>query len=68
MGQKVKCINNYNDLQLGKLVEKGEQLTVTRERADTLTELNLVKIIEVIKEDKKEDKKKPTKRVEKSKK
>ena len=68
MKVKVECINNYNDLQLGKLVERGDQLTITRERADTLTELNLVKIIEVIKEDKKEDKKKPTKRVEKSKK
>lgn len=68
MKVKVECINNYNDLQLGKLVEIGDQLTITRERADTLTELNLVKIIEVIKEDKKEDKKKPTKRVEKSKK
>lgn len=68
MKVKVECINNYNDLQLGRLVERGEKLTITRERADTLTELNLVKIIEVIKEDKKEDKKKPTKRVEKSKK
>ena len=68
MKVKVECINNYNDLQLGRLVERGEQLTITRERADTLTELNLVKIIEVIKEEKKEDKKKPTKRVEKSKK
>lgn len=68
MKVKVECINNYNDLQLGRLVEIGEQLTITRERADTLTELNLVKIIEVIKEEKKEDKKKPTKRVEKSKK
>ena len=69
MKVKVECINNYNDLQLGRLVTtKDDPFIVTRERADTLTELNLVKIIEVIKEDKKEDKKKPTKRVEKSKK
>ena len=69
MKVKVECINNYNDLQLGRLVTtKDDPFIVTRERADTLTELNLVKIIEVIKEEKKEDKKKPTKRVEKSKK
>jgi len=68
MKVKVECINNYNDLQLERLVQVGEQLTVTKERADTLEELNLIKVIEVIKEEKKEDKKKPTKRVEKSKK
>ena len=68
MKVKVECINNYNDLQLGRLVQVGEELTITRERADTLEELNLIKVKEVIKEEKKEDKKKPTKRVEKSKK
>lgn len=68
MKVKVECINNYNDLQLERLVQVGEILTVTKERADTLEELNLIKVIEVIKEEKKEDKKKPTKRVEKSKK
>ena len=68
MKVKVECINNYNDLQLGRLVQVGEELTITKERADTLEELNLIKVIEVIKEEKKEDKKKPTKRVEKSKK
>lgn len=68
MKVKVECINNYNDLQLKRLVQVGEELIVERGRADTLIELNLVKELEVIKEVKKEDKKKPTKKVEKSKK
>lgn len=68
MKVKVECINNYNDLQLERLVQVGEVLTVTKERADTLEELNLIKVIEVIKEGKKENKKKPTNKVEKSKK
>lgn len=66
MKVKVECISNYNDLQLKRLVQSGEQITVTKERADTLIDLGLVKIIEVIKEQKKENKKRPTKKVEKA--
>lgn len=45
---KVECIVTYNDLQLEKLVKIGEELEVTKDRADTLVEKGLVKVIEVI--------------------
>ena len=49
---KVECTVTYNDLQLNRLVEKGEQLEVTKERADYLVnERELAKVIEVIPEE-----------------
>lgn len=63
---RVECIETYSDLKLGRLVERGEELIVDRERADVLLEKNLVKEIEIIKEEKKEDKKKPTTKKEKA--
>lgn len=45
---KVECIVTYNDLQLERLVKIGEELEVTKDRADTLVEKGLVKVIEVI--------------------
>lgn len=45
---KVECIVTYNDLQLERLVKNGEELEVTKDRADTLVEKGLVKVIEVI--------------------
>lgn len=33
---KVKCIKDYNDLQLKRLVTEGEELDVTEERAKVL--------------------------------
>ena len=49
---KVECTVTYNDLQLNRLVEKGEQLEVTKERANYLVnERELAKVIEVIPEE-----------------
>ena len=49
---KVECIVTYNDLQLERLVKIGEELEVTKDRADTLVETALAKVIEVILEPK----------------
>ena len=79
MKVKVKCINNYYDMEqeerkvinldvpyvdADKHPNRCEWIT-SRERAEHLVSKGLVEIIEVIKEEKKEDKKKPTKKVEK---
>lgn len=55
---KVKCIVDYNDLELNKLVTtKDDPYIVTNERADYLAnERGLVEIIEVIPEDQPEEK------------
>lgn len=51
---KVECILDYNDLQLKRLVKAGEELEVTKDRAEVLTSKNLAKVIEVIPEPEKE--------------
>ena len=61
MKVKVECTTTYNDLQLKKQINKGEQIVVSKERADELISLGLVRQIEVIKEDKKENTKLETK-------
>ena len=62
MKVKVECTTTYNDLQLEKKqINKGEQIVVSKERADELISLGLVRQIEVIKEDKKENTKLETK-------
>lgn len=64
---KVKCITNYNDLQLNKLVTTNDEpFEVTYERAKELENKRLVQIVEVIPEKKEEKPKK--KEVKKSKK
>ena len=56
---KVKCITNYNDLQLNKLVTTNDEpFEVTDERAKELEEKKLVQIVEVIPEKKEEKPKK----------
>lgn len=62
---KVKCIVTYNDLQLNRLVNIGEELEVTNERAETLLDKQLVEVIEVIPEEKKEKPTEPKKPVKK---
>ena len=57
---KVQCILNYNDLQLKKLVKVGEELEVTKARAEVLVEKELVKVVEVIPEEEKTPAKKTT--------
>lgn len=42
---KVQCILDYNDLQLKRLVKVGEELEVTKARAEVLVEKELVKVI-----------------------
>ena len=42
---KVQCILVYNDLQLKRLVKVGEELEVTKARAEVLVEKELVKVI-----------------------
>lgn len=69
---KIECVMTYNDLELGRLVQAGEQLEVTRDRADYLVnERELAKVIEVIPEVKveepKEEKKPVTKKSNKKK-
>lgn len=50
---KIECVVTYNDLELGRLVQVGEQLDVTRDRADYLVnERELAKVIEVTPEPK----------------
>ncbi len=61
MKVKIECITTYNDLQLKKQINKGEQFVVSKERADELISLGLVRQIEVIKEEKKENTKLETK-------
>lgn len=66
MKSKVKCIEAYKDLVLDRLVEKDETLIMDKDRAEHLIGLNLVELVEVIKENKPEENKKlPTKKVEK---
>lgn len=48
---KVECILDYNDLQLKRLVKAGEELEVTKDRAEVLVEKELVKVVEVIPEE-----------------
>ena len=57
---KVQCILDYNDLQLKRLVKVGEELEVTKARAEVLVEKGLVKVIEVIPEEEKTPAKKTT--------
>lgn len=51
---KVECILEYNDLQLKRLVKVGEELEVTKDRAEVLVEKELVKVVEVIPEPEKD--------------
>ena len=51
---KVECILEYNDLQLKRLVKVGEELEVTKDRAEVLVEKKLVKVVEVIPEPEKD--------------
>ena len=52
---KVECILEYNDLQLKRLVKVGEELEVTKDRANYLAnERGLVKVVEVIPEPEKD--------------
>lgn len=37
---KVKCMKNYTDLVLGRMVKRGEVLEVSEERAEELTTAN----------------------------
>lgn len=49
---KVKCTVRYNDLQLNRTVEVGDQLEVTKERAEYLVnERGLAKVVEVVPEE-----------------
>lgn len=49
---KVKCIVDYNDLELGRLVTtKDAPFLVTKDRAKVLADKGLVKVIEVIPEE-----------------
>ena len=57
---KVQCILDYNDLQLKRPVKVGEELEVTKARAEVLVEKELVKVVEVIPEEKKTPAKKTT--------
>lgn len=57
---KVQCILDYNDLQLKRLVKVGEELEVTKARAEVLVEKELVKVVEVIPEEEKTPTKKTT--------
>ena len=57
---KVQCILDYNDLQLKRLVKVGEELEVTKARAEVLVEKELVKVVEVIPEEEKTPAKKIT--------
>ena len=58
---KIECTVTYNDLELGRLVQVGEQLEVTRDRADYLVnERELAKVVEVIPEEEKKPAKKIT--------
>lgn len=60
---KIECIVRYNDLELNKIVEIGEQLEVTKERAEYLVnDRKLAKVIEVIPELKKPVAKKTSKK------
>ncbi len=56
MKAKVKCIHEpyYNDLELKERKYKGDEYTVSLERAEYLKEHNAVEILEVIKEEKSE--------------
>lgn len=40
---RVECIQRYNDLQLNRFVEPGEQIEVTEERAKILTDNRVAK-------------------------
>lgn len=60
---KIECTTTYNDLELGRQVQAGEQFDVTRDRADYLVnERELAKVVEVIPEVKKPVAKKTTKK------
>lgn len=48
---KAECIVAYQDLQLNKLVNIGEVLDLTTERAEYLVSRKLVKVLEVIPEE-----------------
>ena len=52
---KVECIVTYNDLQLERLVKIGEELEVTKDRAKTLVDKGLAKVIEVIPDQEKKE-------------
>lgn len=38
---KVKCITNYQDRELNRLVKNGEELEVTEDRAEVLVKANV---------------------------
>lgn len=56
MKVKVKCIQNYNDTQKGKLVTTNDEpFVVSDERAKQLVDANVCEVIEVIEEEPKEE-------------
>lgn len=70
MKVKVRCIKSYYDLELKTIVtnspsDKNYERIIKSERAKYLEEKELVKILEVIQEQKKEKAIKPMNKVEK---
>lgn len=62
MKNKIKCIQSYYDVELKRLINKGETLVVEKDRAEHLISLGLVELEEIIKEEKKLPTKKAVKR------
>lgn len=50
MKVKAQVIQKYNDLELKRLVGKGEILTYDRKRAEVLIDKKLIQVLEIIKE------------------
>ena len=52
---KVRVITKYRDLELKKIIVAGEEMEITKERAEHLINLGFVKKIEVKKSKKKNE-------------
>lgn len=71
MKAKIRCINDYFDLEINKMItrspeDENYERIVSRERAEHLEQLGLIEIVEIIQERKKPQRAiKPTKKIEK---
>ena len=68
MKAKVKCTYSYDDVELGRTIQLGEEFIVDKKRADILlaNPYHIVELVEYIQEEKPKEKAiKPRRKVEK---
>lgn len=68
MSKKIKVKYSYRDLELGRMVQEGEEMIVSNERAEVLLKKGFIRVAEDVIEDKEEKLEVKTKELKTSKK